>query len=252
MKKGDVVGGGLVPTDQNAPEAVQPAVSAFHYPTAGFEPSLLFDGLRLFASTPDVGGEPELVQGAAHLSEVVAFIQAQTLGVLWARCWAWHRQAVYRSPTSFMSWRLTPSTASPMGIPWASVNRLRLTPRLPGPWVGTGFSPRSMWTWSWPRPGSASSSPDPSIRHSVPVPPATAPGIPRRQPFLKAQMGGGAGAYARCVQRLPLAAGAQHVKDAVGASPVWNPRPAAAQRKGWVFTRWGSKGANTSHNSSDI
>ncbi len=81
MKEGDVVGGGLVPTDQNAPEAVQPAVSAFHHPTAGFEPSLLFDGLSRFASAPDVGGEAELVQGAAHLSEVVALVQAQTLGV---------------------------------------------------------------------------------------------------------------------------------------------------------------------------
>ena len=33
--------------------------------------------------------------------------------------------------TSLISWRLAPSTASPTGIPWASVNRLRLTPALP-------------------------------------------------------------------------------------------------------------------------
>ena len=33
--------------------------------------------------------------------------------------------------TSFMSWRWAPSTANPTGIPWASVNRLRLTPDLP-------------------------------------------------------------------------------------------------------------------------
>ena len=85
MKEGDVVVGRLVPTDQNAPEAVQPAVSAFHHPAAGFEPSFPFDGLSLFASTPDVGGEAELVQGAAHLSEVLALVQAQNLGMRWAR-----------------------------------------------------------------------------------------------------------------------------------------------------------------------
>ena len=33
--------------------------------------------------------------------------------------------------TSFMSWRFAPSTARPTGTPWASVSRLRLTPRLP-------------------------------------------------------------------------------------------------------------------------
>jgi len=33
--------------------------------------------------------------------------------------------------TSFMSWRLAPSTTRPTGTPWASVNRLRLTPPLP-------------------------------------------------------------------------------------------------------------------------
>ena len=131
MKEGDVVVGRLVPTDQNAPEAVQPAVSAFHHPAAGFEPSFPFDGLSLFASTPDVGGEAELVQGAAYLSEVVALVQAQTLGMRWGgrRRGTGRRSTVDR--TSFMSWRLVPSTASPTGIPWASANRLRLTPRLP-------------------------------------------------------------------------------------------------------------------------
>ena len=84
MKEGDVVGGGLVPTDQYAPEAVQPNMSAFHHPASGFEPSLFFDGLWLFASTTYVGGEAQVVQGAAHLSEVVASIQAQTMGMLWA------------------------------------------------------------------------------------------------------------------------------------------------------------------------
>src|SRR4051794_5751153 len=40
--------------------------------------------------------------------------------------------------TNFLSWRLAPSTASPTGTPLASVNRLRLAPRLPR---SVGFLP---------------------------------------------------------------------------------------------------------------
>ncbi len=54
MKEGDVVAGRLVPADQNAPEVVHPAVSAFHHPAAGFEASFFFDGLSLFAPAADV------------------------------------------------------------------------------------------------------------------------------------------------------------------------------------------------------
>ena len=54
MQKRDVVLWGLVPADQNAPEAVEPTVSAFHHPTPGLETGLPFDGLSLFASTTDV------------------------------------------------------------------------------------------------------------------------------------------------------------------------------------------------------
>ena len=42
-----------------------------------------FSQLRV-RSTTHMGGEAEVVQGAAHLSEVVSSIQAQTLGILWA------------------------------------------------------------------------------------------------------------------------------------------------------------------------
>ena len=140
MKKGYVVGGGLVPADQNAPEAVQPTVRAFHHPAPGFVASLLFDGLGLFTPAADVGGEAELLQGPAYLVKVVALVQAQTLGMLWAGRDTGRLSTV--AGTSFISWRLAPSTASPTGMPWVSVNRLRLTPLLPRS-VGLGlvFSP---------------------------------------------------------------------------------------------------------------
>ena len=84
MQKGDVVFGGLVPTDQDVPEAVQPTVGAFHHSASGFETSPSFDGLSLLASAADVGGEIELVQRATHLGEVVALVRAHPLGMFGA------------------------------------------------------------------------------------------------------------------------------------------------------------------------
>ena len=55
---------------------------------------------------------------------------------------------------------------------------------------------------------------------------------PSGNPFLKTQMGGGAGTDARGVQRLPLAARAQHVEDTVGLGTVVNPGPTAAKPMG--------------------
>ena len=70
MKKGDVVSGKLIPAHQNAPEAVHPAVGAFHHPAPGFEASLLFDGLALLTPAADVGGEAEFLQGCWRRMEL--------------------------------------------------------------------------------------------------------------------------------------------------------------------------------------
>ena len=133
MEEGDVIGGGLVPANQDAPKGVQPTVGAFHHPTPGLEACFFFDGLRLFATAA------KLLQSSPHLIEVItpvssngrALIQAQTLGcspLCGGRCTS-RLSTVAR--TSFMSWRLAPATASPTEMPWASVNRLCLTPLLP-------------------------------------------------------------------------------------------------------------------------
>ena len=109
MKKGDVVVWGLIPTDQDAPETVQPTMGTFHHPTPRLETGLPFDGLRLFASTADVGSESEPLQGMAHLGKVVApvsgtgqaLVKAHPQGMGWAGCWPLHWQAVHRGPHRF-------------------------------------------------------------------------------------------------------------------------------------------------------
>ena len=143
MKKCYVVGGRLVPADQNAPEAVHPAVGAFHHPAPRFETGFLFDGLGLFPPATDVGREAELVQGPPHLIKVVALVQAQTLGMFRAGRWAWHGEAVHRSPHQLHIVAVGPIYRQPHrntpGFGQQTALNAGLTP-VRG--VGTGFSPR--------------------------------------------------------------------------------------------------------------
>src|SRR5437763_12276551 len=109
--------------------------------------------------------------------------------------------------TSFMSWRLAPSIATPTGIPAPSTSWLRLAPRLPR---SVGFLP--VFFPPQRRLGHA-----PVHRQPRPVDPrpvvvgqqARLPQPPEEagpHPLLEAVVGGRAGAEAGGVQRLPLAA----------------------------------------------
>ena len=129
-------------------------MGAFHHPTAGFEPNRLFDGLRLFASATDVGGEAELVQGAAHLSEVVTLVQAQTLGMFWGlgmfRAWGCsgpgagrgHRQAVQRRPSQLHVVAVGPVHCQPYGNTLGFGQQTAFdAPLTPVRGIGAGFPP---------------------------------------------------------------------------------------------------------------
>ena len=129
-------------------------------------------------------------------------------------------------------------------MPSASVNRLRLTPFLPRS-VGLGpvFPPAQG------RFGHGAVHAQPTPVQSLQFVIAFKSHPPQFQehsggnPFLKAQVGGGAGANAGGVQRFPLATGAQDVEDAVGAGPVRNPGAASAQGMGIhpLGKEWGQR-----------
>ena len=168
MKKGDVVGGRLVPTDQYPPEAVQPAVGAFHHPAPGFAAGRFLDGLSLFPTAADVRRAAKLVQGAAHLTKVVApvsstgpaLIQAHTLGGLRTGYGSRHRQAVHRGPHQLQVVAVGSVHRQPHRNALGFGQQAALDPALtPIGRIGPGFSPRPGALWSAPRPGSASSSP---------------------------------------------------------------------------------------------
>src|SRR5260370_2202008 len=122
------------------------------------------------------------------------------------------------SSTIFMSLRLAPSTAKPIGIPLASTNWLRLTPRLAR---SVGFFPvffpperRLGHVAVHARPGPV----DPF--HLVVAQQTCLPHLfedPGFDPFLEAIVRRGTRAKLRGVQCFPLTAGAQYEEDRIHA-----------------------------------
>ncbi len=163
MKKGDVVVGGLVPANQNASKTVHPVVSTFHHPASGFEAGFPFDGLGLFTTASDVGGEAKLLYGLTHLIKVVAFIQAQTLGLLRAGRRALHWDTVNGSPYQPHIVAMGPIHCQPHRNPLGFRQHTAFDARLTAVrGVGTGFQPTrqvdtvpgpaELARWNWRRP----------------------------------------------------------------------------------------------------
>src|SRR5437763_16813996 len=114
------------------------------------------------------------------------------------------------SSTIFMSGRLAPSTANPIGMPWPSTSRLRLVPRLAR---SVGFLP--VFFPPERRLGHATVHAQKGPVDALQIVVGHQPRLPQCQkdagahPLLETVMGCRAGAEAGGVQRLPLAAGAQ-------------------------------------------
>src|SRR5262245_29494387 len=134
------------------------------------------------------------------------------------------------SRTIFMSGRLAPSTAKPIGTPWPSTNRLRLTPLLAR---SVGFLPVFF-------PPESCLGHAPVHAQPVPVEALQAvifeqPRLPECQedavfdPLLEAVVGRGPRAELGGIERLPLAAGAEDEEDGIQAHPIRCARPAAAE-----------------------
>src|SRR5215471_8904490 len=125
------------------------------------------------------------------------------------------------SRTIFMSGRLAPSTASPMGMPSASTNRLRLAPFLAR---SVGFLPAFFPPEGCLGHAPVHAQPGPVNPHEVVV--FEEARLPELQedagldPLLKAVVGSRTGAELGGVQRLPRDAGAEDEEDGVGANAV--------------------------------
>ncbi len=134
------------------------------------------------------------------------------------------------SSTIFMSLRLAPSTARPMGMPLASTNWLRLTPRLAR---SVGFLPVFFPPERCLGHAAVHAQPGPVDPLHLVV--AEQAGLPHAQedacfdPFLEAIMGGGAGTKQGGVEGFPLAARAQDEEDGAHAHAIVGAGPPAAE-----------------------
>src|SRR5262249_49192563 len=141
------------------------------------------------------------------------------------------------SRVSLKSFRLAPATARPIGTPLPSVSRLRLVPILPRSvgFLPTFFPPE--WGFGH-RPVHREPCPVNALQGVIGHQPLFPQGHEdvRFDPFLEATMGGTLGTDPRRVQRLPLAARAEHKKDGIHGFAIIDTRPMAPQR---VRFAWG-------------
>lgn len=138
------------------------------------------------------------------------------------------------SRTILKSFRLAPSTARPIGMPFASVSRLRLVPSFARS-VGLGpvFFP-SKWCF---RHGTVHRQPSP-INSFQPVisQQAASPEFQKYSglgPFQESAMCRRAAAEASPIQRIPLNACAEHKQNCIHGISIWNSGVMTAQRMGF-------------------
>ena len=158
----------FLPSHQDATEAIHPAMGTLHHPAPSLETGFVPDGLCFLAPCPDMGGKAELFHDLSYLIKVISLVQTKPL---WGLC-RWLRPVsknrLQRPPHQFHVCRLAPSMAMPIGMPAASVNRLRLTPCLPR---SVGFAPvflnRPPEPWSLHHPLTTKTSQRPGSRRTA-------------------------------------------------------------------------------------
>jgi hypothetical protein len=93
MDKTEVVGGLLVPSDQDGAEAVQPGMRPLHDPTPCLGPGMAL-GLHFLASGAQVQSEAELFGQRARLGIIVALIETKVMRPAPCRLWPLNRDCL--------------------------------------------------------------------------------------------------------------------------------------------------------------
>jgi len=230
MQKRDVIFRLLLPPDQDAAEAIQPAVGAFHHPAAGALAGFPLEFLGLFAPRANMRRKAEFRQDVAHLLEIVAFVQAHPLRLLSGRRWTFYHHALDRFACQFHIVAIGPRDrhteghAMPVGQQAAFDAALGT---VGGVWPGVFSAQRRFGH----RPVHAQPGPIYAFQF-IELLHTRLPQLekhPRRDPFLVTVVGGRTGAQLGFVEGFPLAASAQHVEDRIRTLPVGGAGPASSK-----------------------
>ena len=90
MQERNVVLWLLVPTNQDAAEAIHPTMGAFHHPPSRPFACFVFDLLSLFTSGANMGRKAKFFQNLAHRLIIIAFVQTHPLRLFWGWLRALH------------------------------------------------------------------------------------------------------------------------------------------------------------------
>src|SRR4029453_15928412 len=83
----------LLPTNEDASEAIHPTMGAFHDPAPGSFPGFSLQLLRFRTTGTDMSGEAKLEQSSAAFVIIIALVQTEVLGLLLRWLWALHWDA---------------------------------------------------------------------------------------------------------------------------------------------------------------
>src|SRR3954471_23174572 len=86
----------LLPSDQDPPEPIHPAMRPLHHPTPGLETRLPLQRLRLLTSGTHVGREAELPDQLPSVVIVITLVQTHPLRLFLRRLGTLHRDALQR------------------------------------------------------------------------------------------------------------------------------------------------------------
>ena len=171
MNQSNVVLRFLLPTDQDTPEAIHPAVRSLRHPAARFEAHLMLDRLSFFTTRADMSGIGKFLDQRSYLTGIIGLIQTHPLRVLLRRLWAGDRDTLQRRPDHFtvMSIRSGNRHANrdTVGFRQQTAFNTFLGPIRR---VGAGFFPHPAGPWSWRHPSTATTNQSLSTRHSLPTP----------------------------------------------------------------------------------
>src|ERR671924_1348737 len=194
MQQGEVVLGLLTPADQDAAEAVHPAVRPLHHPPPRLVAGPALHPLRLLLLGRDVRREAELLRDLLHLIVGVAPVQAEALRRLRGRVGPLDGDTFQRLPDHLHVGEIGAVDGQ------ADRDAVRLDQQAAlGPELGAvgrvfaGLFPPPAGPWSCTRPCSARTSRSPSSRRRPSARPPTWPG--RRPPLPSA--GSGRGRWSR-------------------------------------------------------
>jgi hypothetical protein len=94
MQHRDIGVGALLPSDEDSPEAIHPAVRSLHDPAARLVAGGALDLALLLTAAGNVASEAELVDERVDLGVVIALVETEALGAMLRGSWTPNRDAL--------------------------------------------------------------------------------------------------------------------------------------------------------------